>query len=245
MTLSKYGIPADLVVRGLTLPLDYFYRGKIELKESYSDADIRKDLNIKGILKKLQQLHYDSNIIIESEDDYDSNKKVEQETCTHCTKSEEELNVAAEVIDEQLEELIDEISSYHTSRMSISSDSLLDPAKSTSPKRSVTSVTDIKSLLIQTCNSIISSHAIGHNLSLKFSDLDDGPLGKGSNATLHNPHGQSGKKTKLLHDTSNMAIHHKYQDRLTSKSKLQNNMMQATNNIIKFIDEKKKVYSRR
>lgn len=241
MSTPRYGGAADLVIRGLALPLDYFYRGNIEIKESYNDANIEKERDIKVILNRLKQF-YDTDIMMEPEDDYNSNQMMEQETCTHSTESEYELSAAATAITGQLDELMDRITSEQScsssSKSFLKQDSSVGSPKAQSQTHNIKSVTDIKSLLKKSCSRFTSAEAISINRSFKFSDLDDGPLGKGSNMEFRNI-------KKALHDISSaMAIQHEiyeYQNRKSSESKT-NNMLQATSKIISFINEKEKEY---
>lgn len=237
MSIPRYGSAADLVVRGFSLPLDYFYRGKIEIKESYDDADIGKERDVKVILNKLKQLYDDTDIMVEPEDDYDSNRKTEQETYTHSTESEYELSVGVTVITGQLEELMDRIISEQSgssNSKSILKQDSLDSPNAMSPEQSVKSVTDIKSLIKKSCNRFTSSEAISSERSFKFSNLDDGPFGKGSNVEFRTI-------KKALQQDISPAIEIQ-QDKISSRSKNKNNILQATSNIISFINEKEKEY---
>ncbi|XP_059059346.1 tubulin glycylase 3A-like isoform X2 [Achroia grisella] len=116
MTVPRYGTAADIFVRGYRLSSEYFFKGKIEINEIYEDANIGKERDIKATLDKLKRL-YETDIMMESEDDYNSIKKLQQETCSHNTQSENELCVAATVITEQLDKLMDGIDSENSIRL--------------------------------------------------------------------------------------------------------------------------------
>ncbi|XP_030041179.2 uncharacterized protein LOC115456303 [Manduca sexta] len=243
MTIPRYGGAADLSVRGYSLPLEYFYRGNIELTEIYDNADIDKEYDVKTILNKLKE-HYDIDIMVEPDEDFDDTNKKEKETYVDNTKSELELTVAATVITEQLEELLDRITSdpscsskSNVKRETSSSHSI---KRKKSSLQSVKSVTDIKSLLKKSYNRFASIEAInvGNQQLFKFSKLDDGPNGKGSCAEI-NP---VEKSIRDLTTIIKMEKIDKKCKKQNTKCKSIDNMLKATSKIISFIHDKEKEY---
>lgn len=181
MSGPRYGIALDLSVRGYTLPPEYFYRGPVPLQKSFDHLPIEKEKDIKATLTKLK-LIYDTDLMIQPEGDDDSNLKKEQETCTHITESEQDLQDAAIVINEQLDYLLDRITSEHSLKSANKENALLPTKKSSKSDScfSSKSATDIKSLLKRSLNRFASSEAINVKRQFFFSKLDDGLQRKAS-----------------------------------------------------------------
>lgn len=246
MTIPRYGGALDLFVRGYTLPNDYFYKGNIEIKESYDDdVDIDKEKNIQAILEKIKQAHDTDTIMKEPEDDSDMVLKKEQETSTRHSRSDYELSVAATVITGQLEELMDRIISEHSfvAKSTRESTSSLGSDKSNmTSTQSVKSVTDIKSLLKKSLSRFASVGAISvsHQQLFNFSELDDGSVGKASVVGVNST-------KKIFHDFKQIALL-SHLNKQVSKEKPRTSsaseeiILQATTKLINFISKKEKEY---
>lgn len=242
MSIPRYGGAADLYIRGISLPLDYFYKGNIEIKESYNNADIEKECDIKVALNKLKQ-YYDADIMVEPEDEYNLSKKEKHETCSYGTESEYELSVAATVITGQLDELLDRITSERTPSMaSCGKRKSTDfSAKSFSPVKSIKSLTDIKSLLKKSYSQLTSAECISINSQkcFKFSKLDDGPMGKGSLIECNSIAQAMHELCSEIKVKSERQAH----ERNLSKRKVcrsLDNILEATTKIITFINKKER-----
>ncbi|XP_035445630.2 tubulin glycylase 3A isoform X3 [Spodoptera frugiperda] len=245
MTIPKYGGALDLFVRGISLPPDYFYRGSIDLRESYDcDEDMEKVNNIKAILDKIKNKFDTDTVMVEPEDDSNATMKKEKETTTHhSSRSEDELNVAASVITGQLEELLDRIVSVNSfnvkkSRQQMKTFSapvkcyVAQPQPVTSEnkimRKSVSRVTPVKPV------------AVDNHRTFAFSELDDGPIGKGSYVGV-----SSYKNT--FNDISELEVvrllsKSRSKESTTSTSESTENMLEATSKLINFINKKEQEY---
>lgn len=231
-------------MRGFALPLEYFYKGHIEIKESYDDPDIGKERDIKAMLSKLKQF-YDSDIMVEPNKDSSGESTPGKQNilenvsnlvaCAHNTESENELSIAATVITEQLDELIDKITSEYSFK---SQSNLCNKVSSTthSSKKSnhlikrMQSVTDIKALLKNSCSRVASLKAVNNEYeNFDFSELDDGPQGKGSCNDF------SPIKKLLKNLNPNYGIRR-------DDDQSRKDIMMATSKIISFINQKEKEY---
>ncbi|XP_028159186.1 tubulin monoglycylase TTLL3-like [Ostrinia furnacalis] len=239
ISIPRYGGAADLFVRGYTLPLDYFYRGNIEIKESYDDPDIGKERDIKAMLNKLKHI-YDTDIMVQPDDDDEpevdsvSSKHEDPLPCDHNTESENELSVAATVITEQLDEIVDRITTSENSFDSKSEEKLDVPSTHSSKKhkhivKRLQSVTDIKALLKNSCSRFASMEALSIKKTFSFSELDDGPQGKGSFVEF-NP-----IKRMFENLSPNIGISN-------DENNTQDEIIKATSKIISFINQKEKEY---
>lgn len=219
-------------MRGYALPLDYFYRGNIEIKESYDDPDIGKERDIKAMLNKLKQFYY-TDIMVQPDEDHSSTELTPEKVgCAHNTESENELSLAATVITEQLDEIVDRITSENS--FTSKSDSRKVSSNTHSSKKSLhlnkrMSVTDIKGLLKNSCSRFASLEAIRSNRNFSFSKLDDGPQGKGSYIEL-NP-----IRNFFKNLTPDIGCY-------SDTSKTQDDILVATSKIISFINQKEKEY---
>lgn len=101
MTIPRYGNATDLTIRGYSLPIEYFYKGNVEVKKSKKVTKISKQNDPKFILKKLKQFH---NNYVEVKDVNNSIKN-KQDRFDHDTLLEYNLSLAATAITEQLDEL--------------------------------------------------------------------------------------------------------------------------------------------
>lgn len=139
---------ADMAVRGYPLPSNYFYRGTVEIKESYDDTDIGNNRDLEVILHKLKK-YYEPDIMFEEDDGSETN----HDSNIIKTESEDELSEAATVITQQLEELMDKITTPPDKRSNQSSTSSLwgkgekEKNKQYKGPECSTSETNIQSLL--------------------------------------------------------------------------------------------------
>ncbi|XP_032510699.2 tubulin glycylase 3A-like [Danaus plexippus] len=229
MTLPRYGSAAELFVRGYSLSNEYFYKGKIEIQESYADPTIGKESNIKAVLQKLKQLHeMDDDIMKQPEDDLAFPERKDRDTCTHKTLSEYELSMTAAVITEQLNELMDRVTS-DSSFNSKKSDCEETPC----PKQNICSVTNISTLLRKSVCNFLSGETI--EKAFRFSKLDDGPRGKGSIVELNDIE-------KIFY---NLTLNNNVAKCSPSKNIQKNysqDVLKATTKLVSFINRKEKEY---
>lgn len=100
-TISHY-VAKGLEVRGHRLPLNYFYRGNINMVKSIDEhTDDNTILTIKDSY----------GIMMSPDEDSDTETVIEEETCNHATKSTEELIEDASFLSSQLEEILRKVSS--------------------------------------------------------------------------------------------------------------------------------------
>ncbi|CAD0196344.1 unnamed protein product [Chrysodeixis includens] len=250
MTIPRFGGALDLVVRGISLPSEYFYKGSIEIKESYDDdVDIEKEKNIKAILEKIKQQSYDPDAIMK-EPDEDSDSvfvKKEQETNTRVRKSlsDYELQEVASVVTGQLDELMERVTSEHSVekerlKASFTPNSLIPKL---APVLSARSISDFTPMLKRSLLRTESEKPIIYNQhSFRFSHLDDGPVGKGSDVDVKSS--KSIFKTltpietfKIFNDDDQDST-----ENVPSTSKSKDIMLEATNKLINFINKKEKEY---
>ncbi|RVE54648.1 hypothetical protein evm_000769 [Chilo suppressalis] len=227
ISTPKYGTAADLFVRGYTLSSDYFYKGKIELKESYEDPDTDRENDIRTILSKSKQF-YDQDVMISPEDDEErvSNEyeSIEMVCCSHNTESENELDVAATVITEQLDEIIDRISSEkNLGNEAMNSNN--KPGNSAVKNNlvlldQIKSVTDINVFLKSTCKDFILNKV---EAGFTFSKLDD-------------------RSQEHVERTSEAIISSDYD---FNRKITETEILKASYKIINFIDRKEKEYLKR
>ncbi|KAM3962803.1 tubulin glycylase 3A [Aphomia sociella] len=247
MTIPRYCGAADLFVRGYALPADYFYKGNIEVKETYEDPEIGKEQDIKAILNNLKQRHY-TDIMVVPEDDNDSNKICQGEICIHKTPSENELCVAATVITEQLDELMDRITSENSfsskSERCQQSVTSVSYKNSSSPVQSATkSVTDINSLLRKSFNRFASVEALSLKKTFSFSKLDDGPLGKASYYGFNPLKSVYNLSPKIINKNNIALVSASPETENYSKSQKSGlDLVKATYKIISFINQKEREY---
>ncbi|CAH0700800.1 unnamed protein product [Spodoptera exigua] len=242
MTIPRYGGALDLFVRGVSLPHDYFYKGNIDLRESYDcDVDMDKVNNIKAILDKIKDKYDSDTVMKEPEDDSNTTAKKEKETTTRHSRSEDELNVAASVITGQLEELLDRIvsnQSFSLINLGHQIRSLSSPVYITQPQpdKSINKIMK-KSLSLKTP---VKPITVNSERTFQFSELDDGPTDKGSYVGF-----SSSKKT--FNDISELEVvrllsRSKSKESTTSTSISTENMIEATTKLINFINQKQKEY---
>lgn len=108
MTIPKFGGATDLMVRGYSLSLDYFYKGKLQIRDCYNNADIGKETDIQYVLNRLKH-DYENDVMVEPDDDHFEMAK--DAAVGINTESEYELSVAATVVNSQVDELFDKITS--------------------------------------------------------------------------------------------------------------------------------------
>ncbi|XP_047042085.1 tubulin glycylase 3A-like [Helicoverpa zea] len=242
MTIPRYGGALDLYVRGCSLPSDYFYKGNIDLRENYDDdVDIDKGHNIETILDKIKQAYDTDTIMIEPEDDSHACVKKEQETTTHHSRSDYELNVAATVVTEQLEELMDRIVSKHSSNMKTRQEALCATGsiKSFASAHMVKSVTDFKAMITKSMNRFVSFENVQHHEAFDFSQLDDEPVDNESAYEEDSP-------KKIINDYKQLDVLRLFGQ--TSKESAQSTspsteiMLEATTKLINFISKKEREY---
>lgn len=267
MSGPRYGVATDLSVRGYSLPHEYFYKGTIPLQKSIDNLVVEKEKDIKSILKRLKQI-YEADIMVEPEDDEYSNMKKEQETYTHLTESEQDLQDAATVINEQIDDLLDRITSVHTdsSKSPLRENFAFSPLHTIPSKKSsqidscqsYKSLTEVKSLMKKrSLNRFASSEAIIVKRPFCFSKLDDaGSQGRGSLGDINSI------KQHFLKIASNYTISSEHQcdnhcqrNRKTNPitniisfpkttSKAQDSIIEASSKILTFLQEKEREYTK-
>ncbi|CAH0726461.1 unnamed protein product, partial [Brenthis ino] len=152
ITLPRFIASSELAIRGFSLPLDYFYKGNVEVEESYDDINIDKESDIKAALYKIKQF-------------YDGVETMKKTKRNH--------NVKEKVMDNSHIEELDKVSLEERSpngTIKENSESFSSSYTISNPIQHVQSVTDIRSLL-KKCYV---------DKPFVFSKLDDGPQGKGS-----------------------------------------------------------------
>lgn len=240
MTIPRYGGAADLVVKGYALPNEYFYKGTIDTEDSSSfSTPIFNYSNIKEVLNKLKRYN-DYDIMMEPDDkDDDVNILREKPACAHITKSENELDTIATVITEQLDDLLERVTSGDT-------DGSITPNKleseecltlnSCSELEKMKSLTDIISLLKKSSCTFSTSTNI--NKGFRFSKLDDGQSDKNfvQYENLKNVLFEmdlSPLKNKKPPTNMNPVVSKTY-------NYLESHMTEATSKLLSFINEKEK-----
>ncbi|XP_045511613.1 tubulin glycylase 3A-like isoform X1 [Colias croceus] len=246
MTLPKYGNAADMTVQGHSLPYDYFYRGNIEIKESYDDIEMETEYNIRAVLNKLKRLHGTDTVMKKPiEDTNYGNSKESNDSRTQSTLSENEMSPSPERQSDRSGDIL--VTEDVNSDKSLSSknipviDCSVSHSSSNHSKRiqNVCSVTDLNTFLNRYKNTEIKQ-------SFSFSKLDDGPLGKASFNDIF-----SEKKKKM---DSALSLYDKKSNHLNITSLIPNgelllanchkndSMFMAASKIITFIKEKEKEY---
>lgn len=155
--------------------MEYFYRGNVEVGEIFEDPEIGKQKDLKEVLNLLKQA-YNTDIIMRlPNEDLNFAVKKEKDTFTHKTISEYELDEEARFINEQLEELMDRVTSE--SSLTANDDLKLISCKSFHPIQNVRSITDLHTLVKNSVNPMALQDLV---TTFNFSKLDDGPYGKAS-----------------------------------------------------------------
>lgn len=186
MSLPRYGTVTDLMVRGYALPCDYFYKGNIVIEdEMFKGANIEKPKDINSMLYKLKQL-YEMDVMKVPEDELDYYKS-NKEGVRSRKSSDEELDVAATVITEQLDELLERITSEPSASFKSShhqKSSLSTCTKHSSEGNLIRGVsfTNFGNLLKKSCSILTFASAKGR--LFKFSKLDDGSQSRCSLSTF-------------------------------------------------------------
>ncbi|XP_039764766.1 tubulin glycylase 3A-like [Pararge aegeria] len=226
LTLPHYSNVADLSLRGYSLPIDYFYKGNVEVQEMYEDSKIGKQ----NLLKQA----YNTDVIMKPpEEEFNFPDKNEKNTCTHKTFSEYKMGVVANVFNETLEELMDRI----TSNSNFSARAKFDqcPSSPSNLIQNVCSVTNLQNLVRKSVN--ITAALDNHVQTFNFSKLDDAPRGKGSVIDC-----SPINKTLLNHCNAAKIKHVK---QLSNEVELRNStqdVINATIKIVSFINKKEKEY---
>lgn len=242
MTIPRYGNASELLVRGYALPYNYFYRGSIEIKESFDDAEIGDEQDIKGVLAKLKEVYYPDTIMMKPDDEIEVNQR-EKETCCH--ESDDQSKMEANESTEKSDEM-DRITSITDSSNSISIpilDTLSSATSNTSltRKRSVQSaknVTDFKSLLKKSVSRFTSeAEIVNMKQAFQFSKLDDGPLGKGSFLDI-DPYKIRNTLSSLSSSNSTKVLIRPPFDSFINEECI----LEATSKLITFINEKEREY---
>lgn len=189
MTIPRYRGALDLYVRGLALPNDYFYKRDIDLRETYDlDEDIGEENNIKAILDKIKHAYDTDTIMVEPEDDSNFLSKMEKETTTHDSRSDNELNIAATVITAQLDELMNRIVSEHNLKSRPAEDIEFEsPDLGTFHLTPTHEAPDIKITLGKALEEYVSTGAIDMKESFGSDELDNGPLDNASFDGVNSP----------------------------------------------------------
>ncbi|KAI8427557.1 hypothetical protein MSG28_002065 [Choristoneura fumiferana] len=185
VTIPRYMLSGDLTVRGYSLPTDYFYRGQIEVKESYDNADIGKEKDINKIMKEMKKL-YDEDVTLESEPDY-LNLNTSKENIivrdTHFTDSDiDETGGASSCsITEQLGDLLFNITPEKNSEPDggeTVNHLLIDSKYPEVPPK-------VETVLSKTLSTSKCSRSLIEDKSLDFGPVDDEPMSKVSGKRSH------------------------------------------------------------
>lgn len=155
--------------------MEYFYRGNVEVRETFEDPEIGKQKDVKEVLNLLKQA-YNTDIIMRLPDeDLNFAVKKEKDTFTHKTLSEYELDEEARFVNEQLEELMDRVT--YKSSLTANNDLKVISCTSFHPIQNVRSITDLHTLVKNSENPMALQDLV---TTFNFSKLDDGPYGKAS-----------------------------------------------------------------
>lgn len=103
-TISHY-VQKDLEVRGYQLPLNYFYRGEINMGKSFGENSEDDLLTIETIKDS-----YDGDIMISPDEDSNTDM-IKEETCGPVTDSTKELLADAAFLSSLVEEILRKVSS--------------------------------------------------------------------------------------------------------------------------------------
>ncbi|XP_038217575.1 tubulin glycylase 3A-like [Zerene cesonia] len=244
MTLPKYGNTTDLTVQGYSLPYDYFYKGNVEIQESYDDMDMGTEYNIRAVLNKLKRLHGTETVMKQPEDTNYDNSKESNDSCTHSTLSENEMSPSPERQSDR-SEIIEDVNSDKTlsSKNIPATDCSLSNSSSNHSKyaiQNVCSVTDLITFLNHYRKTEIKQ-------SFSFSKLDDGPLGKASfNDILSEKKKTLIDSEKPLCDNKNNELNYvsylPNSELIPANCHKNDSMFLAASKIITFIKEKEKEY---
>ncbi|XP_045777737.1 tubulin glycylase 3A-like isoform X3 [Maniola jurtina] len=240
VTLQRYTNAVELSLRGHSLPMEYFYKGKIEVLETYEDPKIGKQSDIKKVLNLLKQAYNTETIMKQPDEDFHFPDNKEKDTGTHKTVSEYEMGVAANVINGQLDELMDRIVSkdnFSTENgVKLDLRSCPSSQNSLNPIQNVRSFTDLKTLLKKSANQPTTLDDVIKTFS--FSKLDDGPYGKGSITACR-------AIEEIIHKHSNAANIKNKAHTSQKQDELQHftqDVFNATAKVVSFINAKEKEY---
>ncbi|KAJ8726164.1 hypothetical protein PYW07_000862 [Mythimna separata] len=249
MSMPRYGPALDLYVRGVTLPNEYFYKGDIDLRESYDiDEDSLKGNNIKAILDKIKHTydtHPDTDTIMrEPENDDEVVLKQDRGVNPRLrdSQTDNELNMAVSVVTAQLDDLLHRVGSRHKKEKGTN----LKSKRNSEFKyenfdevdtRSVQthSETEFTIMLDKSLKKFISAGTMN---TFDFSELNDGPGGKGSTMAVNN--------TKKIFNDIKKLIEGRLIKKLTTKENTSFStdfMLDATTELINFISKKEQEYS--
>ncbi|XP_046961881.1 tubulin glycylase 3A-like [Vanessa cardui] len=229
ISLPRYRSAGELVARGYSLPFEYFYRGKIDIQKSFDSPNITKESDIKRILKKIRKYYDEDEIMKQPQEDDVLLNKIEEKPCKSISGDEETSDVT-DVINGQIGELSDKITSENSSN----SKCLLkkDSDQHLKQNHLISSVTNMKSLFGKSSSRLKSIQSDDNNFN--FSKLDDGPAGKGSIIEL-------GKIENLL-NYSCSKFDRIHQHEIYKISNFSKDVLSATTKILSFINDKEREY---
>lgn len=245
MTIPKYGSAAELMVRGYALPNNYFYKGNISIQNSFEDelGDIDKADNSRAIMEKIKQ-YYDIDTVMiepdESEIDCIKHKNTCKSTRRRSTQSEYELSIAATIITTQLEELMDKLPSENS--VTTRSRPLSHSPTTLSQCQSIKSFAKLISVIRNSMTRLSAEVRLRSRTPSKkvflFSELDDGPDGKGSATGINTIKSifddySAIEQYNLNNGSSPVAKHN---------TNYQSIIREATSDIFNFITQKQKEY---
>ncbi|XP_047544450.1 uncharacterized protein LOC125076662 [Vanessa atalanta] len=231
ISLPRYRSAAELVARGYSLPFEYFYRGKIQIQRSFDGPNITKESDIKKVLKKIKQYYDEDEIMKQPQEDDVLLNKIEEKISKSISGIEEATDVT-DVINGQLGELSERITSENSSN----SKCLLkkDSQQHSNQIQLISSVTNIKYLCRKSSSPLKSIQSIDN--SFNFSRLDDGPAGKGSIVEL--------SKMENLLNYSCSKFDRIHQHEIYKISNFSKDVLHATTKILSFINDKEREYTR-
>lgn len=178
---TRYNVN-ELEVKGFRLPLDYFYKGKIEMEDSFYTSQLSdKQRDINKMLRKLKSM-YESDIM-KVPDCENCVDKLDKETCIHKTHTDAvEGNNTEEVDELTVDKVTSDLSvtskkeSAERNSTSISSINLLKKCYKSK------SATNVNSALKNSLSKCTSSMAF--KVPFSFSKLDDSSNDKTSGYSL-------------------------------------------------------------
>ncbi|XP_022116437.2 tubulin glycylase 3A-like isoform X2 [Pieris rapae] len=218
MTLPKYGSATDLVVRGYSLPNEYFYKGHIEIQESYEDPEIGSEQDVEAILNKLKRFYDMEDTVMVQTRVLDEKIAKKREKLSPSSLTENELSPVIDISNPSSQNVLKVESETSTPNLKSSNVGV----------QSVSSVTDLKP-----CKTNLKN-------SFSFSALDDGPLGKASFIEI-----KPKKKTEILKLCAiqeTVALANKDPEFNLISTKQNDSVLIAASRLISFMRDKEKEY---
>lgn len=242
VTVPRYMLSGDLSVRGYSLPSDYFYKGRIEIKESYDNADIGKEKDINKIMKEMKKL-YDEDVTLESKVGYlNMSKENIIIRDTHFKDSDIDVIEGSTCsITDQLDELL----------FNITTEKKSDPGRETVDRLIIDSKyrPKVETVLSKALIAPKCSRSVIEDRSLDIREIDDEPEPMRKVREWVNPlqcgiHDLSSYPTSGFDSKEMEGEIRKMNNMINSKTESNNSIEQAVTNLINFLKDKEKEYSK-